>query len=233
MTDSADTRKVVLISGGSDGLGREIARLLATDHRVVLLARDADRVRAAATELACEWRACDVGDAVAVDAVVASVLAAHGRIDCLVNSAGLWIEGPLTANSPEDIARVMDANATGTILLSRACAEAMKAARSGLIINIISQAGIYAKAERSVYHASKWAVTGFTKALQSELAPDGIRVTGIYPGKMDTEMFAKRGISKGMKDALDPREAARLVRFVVDAPEDVCFPELGIKHINN
>lgn len=79
--------KIVLVSGGSDGLGREIARLLVAECRVVLLSHDPARCESAARELGCDFRVCDVSDAGAVDAAIASVLAAYGRIDCLVNNA--------------------------------------------------------------------------------------------------------------------------------------------------
>jgi len=109
----------------------------------------------------------------------------------------------------------------------------MKKRKSGLIINIVSQAGLYGKAERSVYTASKFALTGFTKCMQPELAPFGIRVTGLYPGKMNTSFFEKVGIKKGTEDAADPEKVAETIKYIIEADENIVFPEVGIKHIDN
>ena len=107
----------------------------------------------------------------------------------------------------------------------------MKTRKSGLIVNIISQAGLYGKAERSVYTASKWAVTGFTKSLALELATFNIAVTGFYPGMMKTGIFAKVGSQKEFTKALEPEAVARAVAFVVETDAPMMFPEVGIKHV--
>lgn len=104
-------------------------------------------------------------------------------------------------------------NNLGVVLASKAVIPQMKKQKSGLIVNINSQGGFYAKAERAVYSAAKWGMTGFTKSLQSELAKYGIAVTGIYPGKMNTKMFEKMGIQKDMADALDTKEVAKVIIF--------------------
>lgn len=109
----------------------------------------------------------------------------------------------------------------------------MKENKNGLIININSQAGINHKAERTVYNASKWGVTGFTKSLQDELAKYGIRVTDVLPGMLKTDMFNKLNITKNMENGLDTKEVARLIQFIIDTPSDVIIPEVGIKNINN
>lgn len=109
----------------------------------------------------------------------------------------------------------------------------MKQRNNGLIININSQAGINHKAERVVYNASKWGVTGFSKSLQDEIAKYGIRVTDVLPGMMKTDMFQKMDIQKNMENGLDTREVARLIKFIIDTPSNVMIPEVGIKNINN
>ena len=109
----------------------------------------------------------------------------------------------------------------------------MKKQKDGLIININSQAGINHKAERVVYNASKWGVTGFSKSLQDEVAKYGIRVTDVMPGMMITDMFNKMNITKNMANGLDTKEVCRLVQFIIDTPSNVMVPEVGIKNINN
>jgi NADP-dependent 3-hydroxy acid dehydrogenase YdfG len=100
---------------------------------------------------------------------------------------------------------------------------------SGLVINVVSQAGMYSKANRAAYGASKWGMTGFTKYLCEEVLPENIRVTGIYPGKMNTALFEGAKIKKDMSDALEPELVSKAIKFIVDQPSCVHIPELGIK----
>lgn len=226
-------KKVIVISGGSDGLGREIAKQLTAEHTVIILSPDKEELQGVADTLKCDFRVCDVSDPKNIALTVNSIRDEYNSIDCLINNAGIWIEGALDQNDVTNIQAVITINATGAILLTKAILPVMKEQKDGLIINVVSQAGIYAKAERSIYTASKWALTGFTKSLQAELAKNGIRVTGLYPGKMKTKMFEKLGIKKSMEDALETKEVARVVAFLISSNRDVVFPEIGIKHINN
>jgi len=109
----------------------------------------------------------------------------------------------------------------------------MKKRKTGTIVNIISQAGLYAKPNMSVYFASKWAITGFTKSIQVELAEHNIRVTGVYPGKLNTRLFQKAGIEKDMRNAIDPEEVAKAIQFILQYDDTIVVPEFGIKHIHN
>ena len=179
-------KKTMLISGGSDGLGKEIAAKYTGDYRVVILAANEEKLRSVAKEIGCEYIKCDVTRADDIETAIRQI----GKVDVLINNAGIWIEGELTGNESEKIKHVLEVNTLGTILLTK---EVLKVMEKGLIINIISQGGINAKAERSVYYASKWAITGFTKCLQLELAKRGIRVMGFYPGAMNTNLYAKAG----------------------------------------
>ena len=225
--------RVVLISGGSDGLGKTIAQYLSKKYKVVILSPSEQKLKKAAKEIGCDYVVADVSDYESLVKAVSEIIKKYRRIDCLVNNAGLWIEGELDDNKPEEIRRAIEVNNLGVLLLSKAVIPQMKKQKQGLIININSQGGLYAKAERSVYSAAKWAITGFTKSLQGELAKYGISVTGIYPGKMKTQMFEKMGIEKDMKDGLDTKEVARLVEFLLETNSLVNFPEIGIKNINN
>lgn len=219
--------KTILITGGSDGLGKAIAAKLSPSNKVIILSPNEEKLRKTASQIGCEYKICDVRDYDQLQAVIAEV----GKVDCLVNNAGLWIQGTLEENAPEYIKEVMDVNALGTINATKAVIPLMKQQKSGLIINIISQAGWYAKAERSVYTASKWAVTGFTKATQAELAPHGICVTGLYPGMLKTEMFAKMGIQKDMSKGLDTDEVAKTVEFILSFKKPTVFMEVGLKNM--
>lgn len=225
--------KVIVISGGSDGIGKAIAKKLSKDNKVIILARNQERLNQAAEEIGCDKRVCDVSDWQQVEQTIESITEEYGHINALVNNAGAWIEGPLEQNNPEEIEQTIKINVLGVIFLSKAVVPIMQTQKSGWIINIDSQAGIYAKAEKSVYHASKWAVTGFTKSLQQELRSLGIKVNALYPGKVDTDLFNKAGNEKSMNDALNPEDIAKTVEFMLSFDNGTHFPEIGIKNIED
>lgn len=222
--------KVILITGGSDGLGKAIAECLATKYRVVILARDKKKLEEVAKKLNCRFLVCDITDQKQVEKAINGIIKEFGQIDCLINNAGVFIEGHLEDNQPDKIREVIDINVVGTILVTRAVLLHMKRNGSGLIININSRAGLLAKPERSIYNTSKWAITGFTKCMQLELGATGIKIVGIYPGKMNTKIFKKAGIAKNMKNAVDPREVAKVVEFILERDEKVLVSDVSIIH---
>ena len=222
-------QKVILISGGSDGLGKALAMQLVKTHAVVILAHNKEKVEKAAEEIGCDFVCADVSNYQQVHEAVETVLQKYGQIDYLVNNAGFWIEGTLESNAPEDITKALDVNTKGTIFLTKAVLPYMREKNSGRIINVISQAGLYAKAERIVYYASKWTITGFTDSLRLEVAPYNISVCGFYPGAMKTNFFTKVGVTKDMSKYIELEEAVRALQFIIETPESVCIPELGIK----
>ena len=226
-------KKVIVITGGSDGLGKALAEFLSEKNDVIILSPSKDKLADVASTLNCDYQVCDVTDYKNVEESISKIINKYSIIDVLINNAGLWIQEELTKNDSADIKSVIEVNLLGTIYVTKAVIPAMKDNQDGLIININSQAGINFKAERTVYNASKWGVTGFTKSIQPELAGYGIRVTDVFPGMMKTNMFSKMNIEKDMGRALDTKEVARLVQFLIDTPADVAIPEIGIKNINN
>ncbi len=224
-------KPIVVISGGSDGLGKEIGRILAPDYQVIILSPTEEKLKAAATELGVDYQVCDVSDWTAVDTAVKNILDKYHQIDILINNAGIWIDGDLATNNPTQIKRTLDVNTLGTILLTRAVIPSMVSRQSGRIINIISQGGLVSKAGRSVYYASKWAITGFTKSLELELIPDKVAVMGIYPAMIKTKMYEKAGENKDVSKGLDPVDIAKTIKFILSFAPNISFPELGIKNI--
>lgn len=217
--------KTILISGGSEGLGKAIAKNLAQNNDVVILARDETKLKATADELGCRYIVGDVRDYTAMQQVCDEL----GAIDCLINNAGVWLQGPLDETDDKRIQEAIDTNVNGTISLTKAVMPRMKQQKRGLIINVISQGGLNAREGWPIYTASKWAITGFTKAMQQELEPFGIGVTGLYPATLNTEMFAKSGISKDVSRALNPDEVAKTVEFIVSMDGILLLPEMGVK----
>lgn len=220
--------KHVVITGGSDGLGKvTAAQLIAAGYKVTILSKDSAKTQEAAAELKCECIVVDVTDSNALQKALAEV-----RVDILINNAGVWLQGSFDENNPDDLKKTMDVNALGTMLAINAVLPGMKRRKSGRIINVISQAGLYGKAERVAYNASKWAVTGLTKSLQQELKPYGISVTGFYPGALNNEsLFDKAGNHRDMSKALELTIAAEAIKYVCDLPANVNVPEFGIESL--
>ena len=226
-------KKVIVITGASDGLGKTLAESLSKENNVIALATTEEKLQKVAEDNNCNYKVCDVSDYHQVEKCTNEIIEEFGKIDILINNAGLWIQEELEENDVERIHDVIDVNLLGMIYMTKTVIPIMKSRQDGIIININSQAGINHKAERVVYNASKWGVTGFSKSLQDEVAKYGIRVTDILPGMLKTDMFNKMNIKKNMENGLDTKEVARLVKFIIDTPKDVMIPEVGIKNINN
>lgn len=220
--------KTIVITGGSDGIGKALAEDLSADNKVVILARNEDALKAIAERTGASYFVCDVKNAAQVKTVFEEIVAEHSQIDVLINNAGVIVNGELV-DAPDDvIENVITTNTLGAIYVAKAALTTMKAQKSGRIINVISQAGRSAKAGRSIYNASKWALTGFTKALEEEAGNYGVLVTGFYPGTVRTELFAKAGLELN-GNALETSDIVGAIRYIVSLPNTVAIPELDIK----
>lgn len=221
-------KKVVLISGGTDGLGKSLAVALAKDHAVVAFGLEVDRVQAEFEQLGITALEADVRKLEDIDRIVAQTMTEHGRIDVLVNSAGVLYHGLLEDHSVESIRDTFETNTLGTILLTRAVLPHMKKAHSGRIMNIVSRGGLYGLNERSVYTASKWAIRGFNESLKGETDKCGVSITAVYPGRMKTNIFAKHNIKTDLSQAIEADEVVRLLVHAIESPNEIAYPELGI-----
>ncbi len=222
--------KIIVITGGSEGLGLETAKLLSKENTVVILGRTEKTLK----DTGFDYYICDVTNPQQIENTISKIYEKYSKIDCLINNAGTWIVGKLEDSNFEKISEVIDINVKGVINMTKVMVPYMKKQGNGLIINVDSTAGVNWKADYSVYTASKWAITGFTKAMQSELLPQGIRVEGFYPGTIQTGLFAKNGLpDKDLTNALKVSTAAKAIKFMVDQDEDVVIMDLGMKHIYN
>ena len=225
--------KVICITGASDGLGEALARFFSKENRVILIARNEAKLQKIAQETGAKYYVCDVTNHTALESVMKSVIAENKRIDVLINSAGLLVDGELSNCDYNEIKSLIDVNLTGLIYSTKSVVPYMKKQKQGLIININSQAGFGALAEKSIYNASKWGVNGFSKCLQPELSKYGIKVTDVFPGRMNTKMFEKIGQKRNMDNAIKLEDMIQIIDFLITLPKDVVIPEIGVKHINN
>jgi 3-oxoacyl-[acyl-carrier protein] reductase len=187
--------KVVVVTGGSRGIGRACAVAFAKAGATVVLtyagndaaAEEAVRL-AGAKAKAVKF---DVADTAACARAIDDVLAQHGRLDVLVNNAGVAVDGLSMRVTDEDWDRQLDTNLKGAFALARAAARPMMKQRSGAIVNLVSVVGEMGNAGQAAYAASKAGLVGLTKALARELGSRNIRVNAVSPGFIDTDMTSK------------------------------------------
>ena len=188
------TDKIALITGGARGQGAAEARLFAAEGATVWLTDvldDEGEATAAAIGPAATYRNHDVRDEERWIELVDEVREAHGRLDVLVNNAGIFRVMPTVFTSESEYREIIDVNQVGTFLGMKAVIPTMVGAESGSIINISSVAGLTGAPGTMAYSASKWAVRGMTKVAAKEVAPFGVRVNSVHPGIIDTPMMAE------------------------------------------
>lgn len=226
--------KVALITGGARGMGAVEAQLFADAGATVVIT---DVLYAEGTAVAeqvgdaCEFREQDVTSEEQWSAVVDAIMDKHGRLDVLVNNAGIAGRGgPLLETTLERWDHIIAVNQTGVFLGMRTAAPAMEQSGGGSIINISSVAGMRSAAMAHAYGAAKWAVRGMTKSAAVELGPVGIRVNSVHPGLIDTLMIREfeedvlqrllAGVPLGR--LAGPEEVGRLVGFLASEDASYC-----------
>ena len=237
MTDRI-AHKVAVITGASSGLGEAAARLLAcSGANVVLGARRLDRLEALAGALSLSRDAVvqtDVTRADQVQRLVDRAVQLHGRVDVIVNNAGLMPHSPLERGRIADWDRMIDVNIKGVLYGIAAVLPHMKAQRSGHIINVSSVAGHKVRPGSAVYAATKAAVLMLSEGLRQEVKPYNIRTTVISPGAVESELPAsvtEPDVAAGVqafyeKFAIPAETFANMVVFAMSQPEDVDINEI-------
>jgi NAD(P)-dependent dehydrogenase (short-subunit alcohol dehydrogenase family) len=184
--------KVTLITGGAQGIGAACAERFAREGAKVVIC-DVDKRKGAllAKKLQADFIACDVGDKAQVDAAVAQTLALHGRIDVLVNNAGIFIASDFLEITEADFDTVLRVNLKGAFLMGQAVARMMAMAGGGSIVNMSSVNGTLTIPSIASYNVSKGGMNQLTRVMALALVDKGIRVNAVAPGTISTEMSAK------------------------------------------
>ncbi|MFI7704766.1 glucose 1-dehydrogenase [Nonomuraea sp. NPDC049480] len=230
--------KVVIITGGARGMGAATARrCVAAGARVVLTDVLVEEGTATAKELGARFIPHDVTDQEQWAAVVARTVEEHGRLDGLVNNAGIATSLLIEQQSLEEFERVLQVNLVGVFLGLKAVIGAMRASGGGAVVNLSSVAGLFALPGTGGYGASKWGVRGLTKIAALEFGRDRIRVNSVHPGMIVTPMTQQFGAVSGEGTFPfapagrwgEPEEVAEAIAFLLsDAASYVTGAELAI-----
>ena len=227
--------KVALVTGASRGIGCAIARALLDEGAHTFLV---SRRREAVRKLAAAWNAAggraealsaDVTREREVYGLIARVKKCSGRLDILINNAGVFTYKPFEKTTLEDWRSNIDTNLTGTFLCTRAALPLLKRKRGGHILNIISVAGREAYENCSAYCASKFGALGLSRVLAEELRPFGTRVTAILPGPVRTKMIQKLGLRVPKGRILEPEDVARAVVEALTQPQRASLEEIVLR----
>jgi len=230
--------KCVLVTGGGSGIGLAVARLfLEAGATVTIVGRDADKLRKAADTLhggdRLFYRAVDVTDTAAVDGLFRDGTTPPGRVDILVNNAGANIKARTFAElTPESWDYLLGANLRGAFLCTRAVLPQMRERKDGVIVYVNSISGKRSNPLGGVgYNAAKFGLRGMAMGMAAEERGNGIRVTSIYPGEVDTPILEHRPkplSEEHRRTILLPEDVAKAVLFVATLPARAAVPELVI-----
>lgn len=226
--------KVVLVTGAGQGLGAEICKVLGAAGAVVALGDiKPDGLKKTAQELTdsgCDAQTyvMDVSDLESVERVVDGVVKDCGRLDYVINNAGIDYTKSVEEMTYEEWDRVMDVNLRGPFLVSKVALPHLKKNRSGHIVNIVSTASKRAWENASAYHASKWGLLGFSHALHTEARKMNIKVTALIAGGMKTPFILERFPDTDPNVLQDPKNVADTVRYVLSQPAETVIPEVMV-----
>jgi NAD(P)-dependent dehydrogenase (short-subunit alcohol dehydrogenase family) len=237
-TNASLSGKVAVVTGGGQGLGQAIVQVLAEAGATVVIGDvDAKRAEETAASLnehrhgqSSEVRTflLDVADDESVDRFFEHLNNEFGRLDFLINSAGIDVTKPIEEMRMDEWDRVMDVNLRGPVLMAKKAATMMYPAQSGHIVNIISTAAKRAWPNASVYHASKWGLLGFSRGLFTEARQHNVKVTAVVPGGMRTGFILDRFPEVDIDTLQEPSSVARSVLHVLTSPAESVIPEIMV-----
>lgn len=237
--------KIVVVTGASSGLGEQIAYKIAEQGgKVALVARsetDLKKVRQSIIDKKgiAEYFVCDIQRLDEVKHTVSSIISQLGPIDILINNAGVWTDEELEKEKPEMRKQALLTNALGNIQFTYEVLPHFQKRNSGYIFNVISTSGVsdIPSGDNSMwktYGASKWAMTGFTKALRDSLKDSKIKITGFHPGGFDSDLYETAGRANPHSQPWMMRSAdlADIIIFALTRPDDMMMERIIVSKAN-
>ena len=229
--------KGVIVTGGSDGIGKHMCiKLAAAGARVGIIGRDAARLAEVARlcndagpNIALPF-ALDLTDTAALNAMVPKILSDMGETHVLINNAGIWHKtGPLDAIPDDVLVATVQTNLTSLMQLTAKVLPTLRAADEAAIINVASKSGVMAQAGQSVYTATKYGVRGFTDVLKQDEKEHGVRIAGVYQSGTNTQMFAKAGEDVPNHIFTEPEDLADVVTFMLSRPPKIWLHDVRVE----
>lgn len=218
--------KVAIVVGASSGLGKAVAEHLQEEGvKVFALARTIEEVELPAGVIKIPF---NIRDLQSIDTAFATIDKQTEKIDILINCAGRGLVKNIEDTTREEIMDVLGINLKGNIYTAQEVYKRMLPQKSGHIINVVSTSGIKARADEAIYCASKWGLRGFTESLRLAAAPNKIRVTGVYPGGMQTN-FWKGGEPRNLSDFMLPEDIAAAILNILKTPSSIAPSEYIIE----
>lgn len=230
--------KVAVVTGASDGLGKQISLKLAKEGAsLALVARNEEKlneVKKEAEKLGSPkviCYPCDIQDKEQIKKTVQKIEVDFNEVQILLNIAGIWQKLNLLEDIPEgEVDSVINSDLTGMIHMTRLMLPILKRQDEAIIINDSSKSGVTAQPGQSVYTAAKWGVRGFTEVLKEDLKDTNVRVAAIYQGGTDTEMFNKTGEHFNQEKFIKPEELANVIIFMLTRPFGIWLHDVRVEH---
>lgn len=228
----SEQQKVALITGASKGIGKSVAIGLAKlGYKVVLTSRDQNNLKKVEKEIQDNHSPnpliipLDVTNSKQIAETIKRVIKETGRIDVLVNNAGIFIDGSLSL-SEKNFRALLNTNLTAQFVVLQEVVPIMKKQKSGHIFNIASRAGVIGFAGNAGYVASKFGMVGLSQSLYRELTPKGIRVTAICPSWVNTRMASEAGTPVEPEEMIQPEDIFQTIKWLLKLSPGACIKEI-------
>lgn len=229
------TNKVAIITGASKGIGKAIALGLAKmKYQCILIGRDKSDLEVVTSKIVEEGGIIpthiqlDITKSDDVKSAIKTIVSRFGRIDVLVNNAGIYFDGTVDI-SDEDFSRMLETNLTAQHVILQGVVPILKKQKSGYIFNVASRAGKIGFAGSGAYSASKFALVGLNESLYRELNPLGISVTALCPGWVDTKMAYKAGTTLEGQQMIQPEDIFNTIKWLLSLSPGACVKEVVLE----
>lgn len=229
--------KIIVITGASDGIGKQIAlRLAKESSKLALIARDKARLDEVSKEakrlgaVDVKSYACDIRQTDKLEVTTKSIISDFGTVDILINNAGIWQKlMPVDEISREIVDDVIGTYLSALIHITRLLLPTLRTRDEAAIINVTSKSGVVAQEGQSVYTASKYGVRGFTEVLKIDLKDTNVKVAGVYQSGTNTKMFEKTGENFSTEKFTNPSDLADVIAYMLSKPDKIWLHDVRVE----